>query len=67
MVTAVMVEGRSNVPPVDCMCGEGGSGGGQFVDTDFGARRSKGIHVEVKVPVDGCVGRKARVYLGRSE
>ena len=32
MVTAVLVEGRSNVPSIDHMCGEGGLGGGRFID-----------------------------------
>ena len=32
MAAAVMVEGRANLPSVGRMCGEGGSGGGLFVD-----------------------------------
>ena len=32
VVTAVMVEVGANVTTVNCMCGEGGSVGGRFVD-----------------------------------
>ena len=32
VVTTVMVEGGSNLPTINSMCGEGGSVGGRFVE-----------------------------------
>ena len=61
VVTTVMFEGGVNVPTVNCMCVERGSVGCHFLDYDFGARTIKGISVEAKFSVDGCVGGKAWV------